>query len=341
MTTEGHLIQRRDPNKKRGSSANRRRPANTRPNLPGQPQTFDITTNSDNFHIRSFFRAWRRFRGGSLSHWTTTIVIALSLSIHGGFVLMLANADSAVQQWKGDNLVTVFLHNDVSATQLTQIREQLAKKAEIFELTTVSPSEAMERMKTMLGPEAGLLDTLNDNPLPYSFEFHVMGNNLEHASFLANDIRSWPGIEAVSFDYEWAKKLSAIIQFIRTTGMALLILLLTAVALIISNTIKLTIIARRDEIEVMRFMGATDSFIKAPFIYEGVIQGLLGAIGAIAMILVLYSGASKATSDLANAFGFNIALHFLSWPQLAFLIILGITLGLIGALISLSRFLEI
>lgn len=332
--------------KKKGSSPASRprgRPANTRTTgrPGGQPKIFDATPYGDNFHIRSFFRAWRRFRGGSLSHWTTTIIIALSLTIYGGFVLMLTNADSAVQQWKGDHLVTVFLQKDVSVTQLTQIGEQLAKKAEILDLTTVSPSEAMARMKTMLGPEAGLLDNLKDNPLPYSFEFHVMGNNPEHASFLANDIRSWPGIEAVSFDYEWAQKLSAIIQFIRYTGMALLTLLLTAVALIVSNTIKLTIIARRDEIEVMRFMGATDTFIKAPFIYEGVIQGLLGAIGAIAMILALYSGASTATSDLANAFGVNIVLHFLSWPQLSFQMILGVTLGLIGALISLSRFLEI
>ncbi|HIJ84266.1 MAG TPA: ABC transporter permease, partial [Magnetococcales bacterium] len=325
MTTESHPVQRRDPGQKKGlPPANRNRPVNARRGRPGQPKILDHATSyTHNFHLRSLFRAWRRFRGGSLSHWTTTVIIALSLTIHGCFVLLLANADSAIEKWKGDNLVTVFLKKETTVSQLSQVRDQLLGKAEIKNLNVVSPNDAMERMKTMLGPESGLLNDLNDNPLSYSLEFHVLGNDPNHTSFLAREIGSWPDVEAVSYDQEWARKLSAAVQFIRFTGMSLLLLLLTAVALIISNTIKLTIVARRDEIEVMRFMGATDMFIKAPFIYEGFIQGLLGALGAIGMIFTLYHGAARVTSELTHTFGFHMALSFLSFPQLSFLLILG------------------
>ncbi|MBF0146526.1 MAG: ABC transporter permease [Magnetococcales bacterium] len=344
MTAESHPLQRRDPGSKKGLSSPprpRNRPGNTRKGRSGQSRTLDATTYTRNFHLRSFFRAWRRFRSGSLSHWTTTIIIALSLTIHGCFVLLLANADSAIQKWDGDNLVTVFLEKGTAVTQLTQIRDQLLKKEGIQNLSLVSPEEAMTRMKAMIGAEAELLGELTDNPLPHSFEFQVIGNNIDQTAALAREIDSWPGVETVSYDQAWAKKLSATVQFIRYTGMSLLFLLLTAVALIISNTIKLTIIARRDEIEVMRFMGATDGFIKAPFIHEGVIQGVLGALGATGLILALFHGANKATEELATAFGFHVTLHFLSWPQGLFLFFLGIGLGLIGALISLSRFLEV
>lgn len=344
MTTETPPGQRRETGNKLQAflaSHNRNRSGNTRKGPPGPPKIFSYASYTNNFHLRSLLRAWKRFRGGSLSHWATTIVIALSLTIHGSFVLMLANADAAIQKWKGDNLVTVFLQPTASVSQLTQIRDQLAKNPEIHGLTIVSPADAMARMKTMLGSEAALLDNLQDNPLPYSLEFHAQDDHVDNLKTLAQDISSLPGIESVSYDHEWAKKLAATLQFIRTIGMSLIVLLLSAVALIIANTIKLTIIARRDEIEVMRFMGATNLFIKTPFLYEGIIQGLLGALSATVLILLLYGGTSQATSELLHAFGVHLDLIFLSWPQLFFLLSLGVGLGLVGALISLSRFLEI
>lgn len=344
MTTEGTPVSRRDTSTTRESLASKRhraRQPSARKNRANRPTLFEHTTYTHNFHLRSILRAWRRFRSGALSHWTTTVIIALSLTIHGCFVLLLTNADSAIQKWQGDNLVTVFMKKETDVAQLTQTRDQLQSKTEIQGLTVITPDEAMGRMKSMLGPEASLLDDLSDNPLPYSLEFRVQDNDQNHLSTLAGEIRSWPDVEAVSYDHEWAKKLSAVISLVRYAGMALLFLLLTAVTLIISNTIKLTIIARRDEIEVTRFMGATNTFIKAPFFYEGVIQGFLGALGAIGMTLTLYIGASQIVSDLANTLGFHLEVHFLSLPQLAFTLTLGIALGLLGALISLSRFLEI
>ncbi|MBF0109008.1 MAG: ABC transporter permease [Magnetococcales bacterium] len=336
--------QRREPGSRKGLFPvfrPRHRSGNSRKGRPGVPRAIESTSHVRNFHLRSFLRALNRFRHGSLSHWTTTIIIALSLTIHGCFLLLLTNADAALSRWKGDNRVTLFLEKGVSVSQLTQIGEQLQKKEEIQHLTLVTPEAALQRMKSLIGGEAEFLGTLTDNPLPHSFEFEVPDHNSEHTVALVREIGSWPGVEAVSHDQEWTRKLVAMVEFIRIIGIGLLVLLLSAVALIISNTIKLTIIARRDEIEVMRFMGATDMFIKVPFIHEGVIQGVFGALGALALIFILYQGAGKGVLQLAAAFDVHPILHFLTLPQGLFLFCLGIGLGLIGALISLSRFLEI
>jgi cell division transport system permease protein len=301
----------------------------------------DTATISKSFQLRSLKRAWNRFNAGSLSHWTTTVIIALSLTIFGAFTLLLSNANTALDSWTGDNLVTVFLEEKTAIIQMEEIQQRIAQTPGVDQVYVVSPAEAMGRMKNMLGSEAGLLDNLDENPLPYSVEFRLGDKEYEKTANLAYEIGTWAGVEAVSYDQQWAEKLASVIHTFRFIGTVLTILLLTAVALIISNTIKLTIIARKDEVEVMRFMGATNSFIKTPFVYEGVLQGLFGAIGALLFTTLLYWGAEGATTELGAAFGIFINLHYLPWSQLLVIVVLGIFLGLTGALISLSRFLEV
>ncbi|MBF0447727.1 MAG: ABC transporter permease [Magnetococcales bacterium] len=346
-TPDGFSTRRRDSKPVPRSS---RRPGlltkSSRPNVVKRGKTQPTIGSaspviSNNFQWRSLKRAWSRFQAGSLSHWTTTVIIALSLTIFGSFTLLLANANTALESWTGDNLITVFLLEKSSFEQLQQIQNKIAAIPEAERVVVVSPAEAMSRMKSMLGTEAGLLDNLDENPLPYSVEFQLAGVADERTAQLAKEIGNWVGVEAVSYDQLWAQKLSAVLHTFRFLGNALTILLLTAVALIVSNTIKLTIIARREEVEVMRFMGATDAFIKTPFIYEGVIQGLFGAVGALMFITLLFWGAEGTTRELGAAFGIYLNFHYLPIEQLLVILVLGIALGLAGALISLSRFLEI
>lgn len=344
-TPDGFSTRRRDnaPKERRGrrfaggTKINRSQANHRRPPGGGGPDT----PISRNFQLRSLKRAWNRFHAGSLSHWTTTAVIALSLTIFGAFILLLHNANTALEEWTGDNLVTVFMEEQVTVTQIETIRRKVAQIAGVSNVVVVTPAEAMGRMKNMLGSEAGLLDNLGDNPLPYSLEFRLMGQARKVAADLAYTIGTWSGVEAVSYDQQWAERLAAVIHAFRFAGGALTVLLLTAVALIISNTIKLTIIARREEVEVMRFMGATDSFIKTPFIYEGILQGLFGALGALAFTVLLYWGARESTAELGESFGIFLTLHYLPPEQLLIIVALGVLLGLAGALLSLSRFLEI
>ncbi|MBF0190983.1 MAG: ABC transporter permease [Magnetococcales bacterium] len=306
----------------------------------GQPLSDEEILTSRNFHVRALRRAWQPFADKSLSHWTTTVVIALALTIYGTFSLLLVNANTALSRWEDENLVTVFMQRTVEREQLVQVGKVIKSHAGVTDLTIIAPKEAVVRLKRMMGDESALLDELEENPLPYSLEFRMARQDRSLASNLAKEIGAMPGVESVSYDQQWAERLAAVIDTMRYVGNVMSFLLLAVVALIVSNTIKLTIIARRDEVEIMRFLGADDLFIKAPFVYEGLLQGLLGAAGALLLTGMLYFGALGAVLELGRAFGIALQLAFLPWTQLGVLVFLGAALGLVGAFLSLSRFLD-
>ncbi|NGZ07572.1 MAG: ABC transporter permease [Magnetococcales bacterium] len=311
----------------------RRSPATTGQPV-GEPQV------TRNFHLRALLRAWRPFGDKSLSHWTTTIVIALALTIHGAFALILVNANSALSHWEEANLVTVFMQRNVERESLIQVGKTIQNQPDVSGVTIITPKEAAQRLKQMLGAEAALLDELDENPLPYSLEFHVTRPERTRIPALAQEIRSLNGVDAVSYDQEWAQRLSRVVDVLRFLGNSVSFLLLLAVALIVSNTIKLTIIARRDEVEIMRFLGADDGFIRAPFVYEGVLQGVLGAALALVLVGLLHGGAQDQLRHLGQDFGITLHWMFLPWTQLLLLVGLGAFLGLAGALFAVSRFLQ-
>ncbi|MBF0628801.1 MAG: ABC transporter permease [Magnetococcales bacterium] len=313
---------------------------NLRPSVPAAQRPPVDPTVTRNFHARALQRAWRPFADKSLSHWTTTIVIALALTIHGTFALLLVNANSALSQWEDENLVTVFMQRAVEREQLLQVGKAIKGHPGVTDLTIIAPKEAAARLKTMMGDESRLLDELDENPLPYSMEFRLARQDRDRATALAREIGAMPGVESVSYDHQWAQRLAEVIDAIRYLGNVMSFLLLAAVALIVSNTIKLTIIARRDEVEIMRFLGADDAFIRAPFLYEGLLQGMLGAAGALLMTGLLHVGARDVLLKLGQTFGLTLQLSFLPLTQLAVLVLLGALLGLAGAVFSVTRFLE-
>lgn len=294
------------------------------------------------FHRRALRRAWRQFQEGSLSHWITTLIIALSLTIYGSLALILGNAEATLDAWRGESRITIFLKKEADAEVATRLQEELASRNGVVGLRVVTPADAIGRLREMLGSEGGLLDGLEANPLPYSLEMQLDG--VDHAATalaLADDMGMRAEVEAVSYDRQWMERLAAVLGTLRYTGMALSALLLVAVALIVSNTIKLTIIARREEVEVMRFMGATDAFIKTPFVYEGVIQGGLGGILAVGLVEMFHLGGVRLLEELGDSFGFTMQLQALPWEQAAFILVLALLLGVVGALISVSRFLQV
>lgn len=328
------------------TSQRRKRPTNKRSPLTGRRKGSAVKKDGmpnygGNFHIRALGRAWSQIKEGSLTHLVTTLIIALSLTIYAIVALVIANANTALTEWRGDNRITVFLQSTASRSQRLAVLKRLSDHPLAGPAAAVTPETALKRLKEMLGTDAGLLDELEENPLPHSLEFTPTRDDPAAASSLAENAARWPGVESVAYDRKWADRLEAIVETAQYGGYVFSALLLTAVALIISNTIKLTIMARRDEVEVMRFMGATDSFIKTPFIYEGMLQGLLGAGASLLLTTLLFLGARSAAADLGAAFGLTLHLHHLPGEQFALIVGLGVLLGLAGALISISRFLKV
>lgn len=295
---------------------------------------------SRHFHQRALRQAWRPFADKSLSHWTTTIVMALALTIHGVFVLLMVNANAAMQNWENDNQITVFMQRNADREQILQVGKSIKGQPGVIGLIIVSPKEASGRLKEMMGEEAALLDELDENPLPYSLEFRLARPDRVRASTLAKEISAMPGVESVAYDQQWAQRLSSIIGATRHLGNIISFLLLLAVALIVSNTIKLTIVARREEVEIMRLLGADDAFIQTPFLYEGMLQGVLGAGLSLVLTTLLFFGAQDSFVKLGDSFGLPLQLHFLPVSQLILMVTLGGILGLSGAWLPVYRFLK-
>ncbi|MBF0158761.1 MAG: ABC transporter permease [Magnetococcales bacterium] len=294
------------------------------------------------FHRRAVRQAWRHLRARVSSYWAVLIVISMALTIHGIFSLLLINAEAMLVNWQGDNRMIVFVKRDVAPQQISMLRDRLARQPQIDakSIVTVNPDTAMARLKEMIGSEASLLNDIDHNPLPYTLEFRLIRDVSSELNTLAHDIAAWPHIDGVTHDRQWAQRLDAILHVFRQAGHILTMILLLVVGLIIANTIKLTILARQDEIHVMQLMGATRGFIRAPFIYEGVLQGMSGALLAIGLTALLYLGAVQEASQLGAAFGMTLSIHFLSTSKLLSLLVMGTLLGLASALFSLSRFLK-
>ncbi|MEO5365107.1 MAG: permease-like cell division protein FtsX [Magnetococcus sp. WYHC-3] len=290
-------------------------------------------------HRRSLARAWRPLREGSLSHWTSVVIIALALGIFGIFSLLADNANRGIQAWSGDNRVLVFLKETAGATEAEAVAAFLTRNASISEVTIIPPATAAERTRRLLGPQGDLLDALPENPFPYSLEFTILGTAASSEPTLAA-LAQHDAVAQVDFDRQWAQKLVALLESLRFVTHALSALLLLAVALIIANTVKLTILGRREEVEVMRFLGASATFIRTPYLYEGMIQGLLGALAGMALVGVFFLGARSATGALAQMVGLDTLLAPPAAVTLLLLPLSGMLVGLAGALLAIVRFMR-
>lgn len=293
------------------------------------------------FHRQALRRAWAYFHQGSLSHWVTALIIAVSLTIYGVQALLLSNVETTLTAWQGEHRITVFLKQKADQHVAARLRDWLSQQPGVTAARVTPPREALASLRGMLGSQGRLLDDLPENPLPYAIECQVHGQlPPEQAASLASLSLVRDEVDAVVFDREWMERLAALVEAFRYVALSLSALLLAAVTLIVSNTIKLSIGARRNEIEVMRFVGATDAFIKTPFVYEGLLQGILGAVLALGLVALLQLGGQSALAELGRTFGLRLELGGLPPEQAALILGLGVVLGGLGALISLTRFLE-
>lgn len=270
----------------------------------------------------------------------TLSTIAISMLILGLFSLIYLNVQQSLQQMGGELQITAYLKGTISAEQAKVLRSKIADWPEVERITYVSKEQALARFRNQLREYAGILEGLKENPLPASLELTLMpehgrsGNIKEFSTRLTR----LPGVAEVQYGRKWMTKLRVFIEVMKLVGITVGGLLLIATIFVISNTIKLTFYSRREELEIMRLVGATDFFIKAPFLIEGLLHGLGGALlaagGLSLLILFLFSHLdlplrlAMMAGSLATA---QLVAGFLG---------LGLFLGVLGSMVSLRRFLR-
>lgn len=269
--------------------------------------------------------------------------MALALLVGGVFALVAANLTRMTATWRSANQATVYLESGVSAARARQLAQTLARMAGVEAAQVVEPREAYQRLKRSLGDRADLLDSVDEDLLPTSIEVRlgpgVPGVLRAHPVF--DRLRHVEGVEAVDLAGSWAERLGRAQQLVASATVVLGLLVAAACLYIVASTIRLGVFARRDEIEILTLLGATHRLVKAPFLIEGVMEGLLGAGVACALLYALYLGAVPRVEHALAGMLAASPLRFFHPAELAAGFGLGALLGLAGSALALGRHVRI
>jgi cell division transport system permease protein len=265
------------------------------------------------------------------------VTIAMSVFIGGTFLLLTNNLTRLVGEWRDEAKIVLYLRPDLDAKQLADLRDELSRASWVREIRQVSAVEARQRFEEIFASVSELLDGLRDEPIPPSLEvgFDPAAADLAEFDEWLVAIREAPGVAMVDDDRDWLGQLEALVAVLRGLGLVVGVALLGAAIFTIASVIRLTTYLYRDEITVMRMVGATELFIRGPFYFEGLLQGLAGGLVAL---LALYGSFRLLDPDSTTSLlGTVLVRQFLSPGQLGMLLALGAAAGLLGSIVSLRR----
>ena len=288
------------------------------------------------YFIQEVFRSLRRNNWMSFASIGT---VAVSLFVLGVFLILVLNMNRMASMLESQVQISVYLQDDVKKSDRIDLQSDIEKMQGIDTVKFVDKDAAKERLSERLGDQKYLLDALGDkNPLPDSFEVTV--KTPEMVETAAKAIERMDGVESAKYGQDVVEHLFDITRLMRIFGLVLMLLLAGATIFIISNTIRLTVFARRKEIAIMKYVGATDWFIRWPFLMEGIVLGCIGGIlSAIALRSFYAAMAAKIYNTLAF-FPLMPQYPFMNYVTVA-IIISGMLIGAIGSAFSLKRFLEV
>lgn len=288
--------------------------------------------------LRYFFREAlvnlaRGFRVSLLA----VLTIAVSLTLGGVFLLASRNLSGAVERWRAETRVVIYLKSEVTTTDLGRLAAEARQPAWVTAVQPVSAAAARQRFRDIFPSLSGLVEGLGEEPLPPSLEVAVSPSQAPPRE-LARWLDLWrqrPEVSIVDDDREWLRQLETLVAVVRGVGLALGAVLLGAAIFTIASVIRLTAYLHREEISVMRLVGATEFFIRGPFYAEGLLQGFLGALLALVGLYATYHLVhARAASSLIAAM---LATDFLGRSEIGFVVLLGMAAGLLGAVASLRR----
>ncbi len=269
--------------------------------------------------------------------------IALSLLLVGVVELAAVNVKKLSRGWGTDVQMTVYLEDGVTPARAQKVAAALARLPGVVGVRTVDAHEAWTRLRRSLGARADLLDGVEEGFLPASIEVSLKPGVAEvlraHPAF--EKLRHTAGVEDVELMGNWAGRLRDLEHLLSLAGWAVAALVLCACLYIVGSTIRLGVFARRDEIEIWKLVGATNGFVKAPFLVEGGLQGALGTGLAVALLYALYRVASPRIEAVLGGWLASGPLGFFTPSQLALAVGFGALVGLCGSALALGRYVKV
>jgi cell division transport system permease protein len=268
----------------------------------------------------------------------TVFVIAIALALPSTLWLLVKNARIATGDVTDSIELSVFFKADVPLEQAEQLAAAARQRPGVGEVTLIAADDALEEFRQYSGFGAAL-DALQGNPLPHVIVVkpEALYANPSGVESLKRYLAAWPEVETVQFDGEWVRRLTAILDLLRNVFVVFAVVLGIGVLAVVGNAIRLEIRARRSEIEVTKLVGGTNAFVRRPFLYEGVIFGLLGGGAAVGIVSLAVASLIEPVSRLASLYGGQFVLSGIGVIEAAVLVVGGALLGVIGAWLGAAR----
>lgn len=268
--------------------------------------------------------------------------VAASLVVLGVIIILVLNINNvaSITQLQFDS-IQVYLQDELTQKEISEIGGSIKTIDGVDSVIYESKEQAMVNMKDRWGDQGYLLDTLEENPLPNSYIIHITA--IERADEVVFQLKDVAGIQEVKYYKEIIENLLKIAGFIRTVGLALIGVLVLVAMFIISNTIKLALNARRQEINIMKYVGATNWFIRWPFIVEGIVLGILGAVVALGLVRYGYGYAFNAIYDKFTVVfsAYLLPVDEMMRRTMIMFAVIGAGVGALGSIISLRKHLRV
>jgi cell division transport system permease protein len=269
--------------------------------------------------------------------------ITVAFLVVGIFLLLTVNLSALVSQWTEDFHVIAFLQDQITPNQLAFLKKRLDGELAVREARYVSKEEAFAHFRHQLRGQESLLEGLQRNPLPASFQLKIRKEyqTAEALRQLAAFLKRLEGVEDVLYGQEWIERLSTIIQVMKILAAVIGGILAIASFFIVANTIRLAVYARAEEIEIMRLVGATRAYVQLPFILEGILQGGIGAACALGLLYGAYHATVWQLGITAlSGYGTQVG-QFLEPRYGVAMVATGALLGAVGSLVAARRFLNV
>jgi len=287
-------------------------------------------------HLYVMQLTFQRLRTSPVSSMLNVLVIGVALSLPTGGYVLLQNVQSLSDKLVGTPQISVFLSMNTSQDDIARISKQLLQHNAVAQIEFVPREQALLQLQNSTGL-SDVTGGLTQNPLPHAFIISPKIKDAQSMEALKDELKSWPKFEHVQLDSAWARKLEALLKFGRLAVLILAVLLSFALVAITFNTIRLQILTRREEIEVSKLIGASNSFIRRPFLYFGLVQGLLGGGSAWLIITVSLTLLNISLTELTHLYASSFSLQHLSAGDSLTLLLFSAYLGWLGALISVSQ----
>lgn len=267
------------------------------------------------------------------------LTVTLSMFILGTFLAVVLNMNHMAGYLESQVEMSVYLKDGLTTDQVMGVGRRLKALPDLSEISFTNKDQAMVEFRERLGDQAAILDAVNGNPLPSSYQLSF--SRPEFLKSAAEAVGQYDEVESVQYGQDIIEQLYKVSQAIRVSGIVLIVFLAGAELFIISNTIRLTVFARRREIQIMKYVGATNGFIRWPFLFEGMIIGLVGSGIASAVLWELYKAMLNEAAAAGLLFIPFIGLYPFMLHVTLLLLAAGVFIGMIGSAISIRKYMKV